>query len=101
MRGRPVIDSETGAVDRASDLTCATCGASAIERHRPGCTVLLSPVHVDEVPSREAALDYAREWTKGERPIVVHRGSFADIEHTATNDLAETMSCPCGPDLER
>jgi len=51
------------------------------------------PVHVDETPSREEAVEAARRRVAGSRPIVVHRGFWSDGEHETG---AEFAGCWCG-----
>ncbi|MBO2461646.1 hypothetical protein [Actinomadura violacea] len=55
-------------------------------------------VHVDRLPTREAALAYARSRTHGERPIVVHAGSRGFGDHPLHQP---TRSCWCGPEVTR
>lgn len=61
----------------------------------PRCRFCGKLVHIesDSVPSREAVLLLARARFPG-RPVVVHRGSWADREHQV-----DTLACPCGPEL--
>lgn len=53
-----------------------------------------APVHVDDSPTRVAAIEAARARVGGARPIVVHNGSFNldDREHST-----EESGCWCGP----
>lgn len=92
----------------------ATCVVSLIldtdtDRMRPACQVHCTfvlpcrhsgqpaapePMHTDSVPSREAAIRHWQQRTRGQRPLVVHRGSFSDREHRFDDTLP--ASCWCG-----
>ena len=81
-----MLDSDTGTLGWACTVHCSwnPCDHDG-EPARP------EPMHCDEQPTREQAIRFARFQTGGARPIVVHRGSWADGGHSIASE-----ACPCG-----
>jgi hypothetical protein len=81
------MDSESGEMRPACNVHC-TFNLPCMHDGEPAAP---APMHTDSEPSRHAAVEHWLSRTRGQRPLVIHAGSFAGRRH----DLTESLPAAC------